>query len=57
MFPDSLIEQVTKLGVVAVLTVDEPADAVPLAQALVAGGVSAIELTLPARRPLPPTED
>ena len=52
MFSDQLIEQVSALGVVAVLTVDDPADAVPLAQALVAGGVTGIELTLRTPRAL-----
>jgi 2-dehydro-3-deoxyphosphogluconate aldolase/(4S)-4-hydroxy-2-oxoglutarate aldolase len=37
---------VGKVGVVAVLTVEDPVDAVPLAQALQAGGITAIELTL-----------
>jgi 2-dehydro-3-deoxyphosphogluconate aldolase/(4S)-4-hydroxy-2-oxoglutarate aldolase len=46
MFPDNLMERVSKLGVVAVLTVDDPTDAVPLGRALLAGGVTAIELTL-----------
>ena len=52
MFPDKLIEQVSALGVVAVLTVDDPVDAVPLGKALLAGGVSAIELTLRTPRAL-----
>lgn len=40
------------MGVIAVLTVDDPVDAVPLAQALKAGGISAIELTLRTPRAL-----
>jgi 2-dehydro-3-deoxyphosphogluconate aldolase/(4S)-4-hydroxy-2-oxoglutarate aldolase len=52
MFPEKLIEQVSALGVVAVLTVDDPADAVPLGKALVAGGVTGIELTLRTPRAL-----
>ena len=52
MFSDQLIEQVSALGVVAVLTVDDPADAVPLGKALVAGGVTGIELTLRTPRAL-----
>jgi 2-dehydro-3-deoxyphosphogluconate aldolase/(4S)-4-hydroxy-2-oxoglutarate aldolase len=35
-----------KSGVVAVLVIDDPSDAVPLARALLAGGVDAMELTL-----------
>ncbi len=46
MFPEKLLEQIGAVGVIAVLTVDDPNDAVPLAQALAAGGVTAIELTL-----------
>lgn len=46
MFPEELMERVGKVGVVAVLTVDDPVDAVPLARALQAGGITAIELTL-----------
>ena len=40
------MQRVSKVGVIAVLTVDDPVDAVPLAQALKTGGISAIELTL-----------
>jgi len=46
MFPDELMKRISDAGVVAVLTVEDPLDAVPLAQALAAGGVTAIELTL-----------
>jgi len=45
MFPEPLIDSLTRAGVVAVLTLDDPADAVPVARALQAGGVTAIELT------------
>jgi 2-dehydro-3-deoxyphosphogluconate aldolase/(4S)-4-hydroxy-2-oxoglutarate aldolase len=41
-----LIEKITKSGVVAVIVIDEVSDAVPLARALLAGGIDAIELTL-----------
>ncbi len=40
------IELVRQSGVVAVLVIDDAANAVPLARALLAGGISAIELTL-----------
>lgn len=41
------LDAILRLGpVVAVVTIDDAADAVPLAQALVAGGVRAIEITL-----------
>jgi 2-dehydro-3-deoxyphosphogluconate aldolase/(4S)-4-hydroxy-2-oxoglutarate aldolase len=46
MFPESLVERLTRAGVAAVLTIEDPADAVPVARALAAGGVTAIELTL-----------
>ncbi len=52
MFPDELMQRVGRGGVIAVLTVDDPADAVPLARALQAGGISAIELTLRTPRAL-----
>jgi 2-dehydro-3-deoxyphosphogluconate aldolase/(4S)-4-hydroxy-2-oxoglutarate aldolase len=45
-FPDELNRHLEQNGVVAVLMIDRVADAVPLARALLAGGVSAIELTL-----------
>lgn len=46
MFSDSLQARLHRSGVVAVLTIDEVSTAVPLAQALLSGGVDAIELTL-----------
>jgi 2-dehydro-3-deoxyphosphogluconate aldolase/(4S)-4-hydroxy-2-oxoglutarate aldolase len=45
MFDPILTEKLTRAGVVAVLTVEDADDAVPIARALLAGGVSAIELT------------
>jgi 2-dehydro-3-deoxyphosphogluconate aldolase/(4S)-4-hydroxy-2-oxoglutarate aldolase len=45
MFDPILTEKLTRAGVVAVLTVEDADDAVPIAGALLAGGVSAIELT------------
>jgi len=45
LLPDPLAQRLARSGVVAVVTVDDPADAVPLARALQAGGVDAIELT------------
>ncbi len=41
-----IIQKVDDAGVIAVLVIDEVKHAVPVAQALLAGGVSAIELTL-----------
>ena len=46
VLPSELAERITSTGVVAVLMIDEVADAVPLAEALLAGGVDAMELTL-----------
>jgi 2-dehydro-3-deoxyphosphogluconate aldolase/(4S)-4-hydroxy-2-oxoglutarate aldolase len=45
MAPD-IIQKVDNAGVIAVLVIDEVKHAVPVAKALQAGGVSAIELTL-----------
>ncbi|MGD9328542.1 MAG: bifunctional 4-hydroxy-2-oxoglutarate aldolase/2-dehydro-3-deoxy-phosphogluconate aldolase [Cyclobacteriaceae bacterium] len=41
-----IIEKIETTGVIAVLVIDEVKHAVPLARALLAGGVDAIELTL-----------
>lgn len=41
-----IIKKVDDAGVIAVLVIDEVSHAVPVAKALLAGGVSAIELTL-----------
>ncbi|MDI1313344.1 bifunctional 4-hydroxy-2-oxoglutarate aldolase/2-dehydro-3-deoxy-phosphogluconate aldolase [Prosthecobacter sp.] len=45
-FPDNLRLQLHQTGVIAVLMIDRVEDAVPLARALLAGGVNTIELTL-----------
>lgn len=45
-FPDNLRLQLHQTGVIAVLMIDRVEDAVPLARALLAGGVDTIELTL-----------
>lgn len=42
----AIIERIDRSGVIAVLVIDEVKHAVPLANALMAGGVDAIELTL-----------
>ncbi len=46
LFPEPLFSRLHRTGVVAVLVVDDPAHAVPLARALLAGGVDCMELTL-----------
>ena len=46
LFDESLADQVSAAGVVAVLVVDDANHAVPLARALLAGGVGVMELTL-----------
>lgn len=46
MFDPELVQQIRHNPVVAVLVVDEVTSAVPLARALVAGGISIMELTL-----------
>jgi len=43
---DKLLSRFTSARVVPVLTIDRPEDAVPLARALVAGGVRMLEVTL-----------
>jgi 2-dehydro-3-deoxyphosphogluconate aldolase/(4S)-4-hydroxy-2-oxoglutarate aldolase len=45
-FSPPIAERLSRTGIVAVLIIDDPADAVPLARALLAGGVDAMELTL-----------
>ena len=44
--PSAMASKLAKAGVIAVLIVDETKHAVPLAQALLKGGVNVIELTL-----------
>jgi 2-dehydro-3-deoxyphosphogluconate aldolase/(4S)-4-hydroxy-2-oxoglutarate aldolase len=50
MWPDPLAERLARSGVVAVVTVENPEDAAPMARALLAGGVGAIELTFRTAR-------
>lgn len=45
-FDPQLAASIEKSGIVAVLVVDDAKDAIPVARALLAGGVNAIELTL-----------
>lgn len=45
-FPEDLHRKLRRTGVIAVLMIDRADDAVPLARALLAGGVDCIELTL-----------
>lgn len=42
----NVFDKISSLGVVAVLVIDREDDAVPLAEALLSGGVTAMELTL-----------
>ena len=46
VFPNDLTTRIKTAGIVAVLTIDDAQDAVPLARALLDGGVDCIELTL-----------
>jgi 2-dehydro-3-deoxyphosphogluconate aldolase / (4S)-4-hydroxy-2-oxoglutarate aldolase len=46
LFDPELSRQISTCGIVAVLILDRVKDAVPVAQSLVAGGVTAMELTL-----------
>ena len=50
MMPDALAERLARSGIVAVVTVENPDDAVPIARALLDGGVGAIELTFRTAR-------
>ena len=50
VFDSQIQAKVTACGVIAVLVIDEVRDAVPLARALLAGGVTAMELTPDRRR-------
>ncbi len=45
-FPSDMLERMERSGVVSVLIIEDAAHAVPLAKALLAGGVDAMELTL-----------
>lgn len=46
LFDQTLADKVSAAGVVAVLVIDDANDAVPLARALLSGGVDVMELTL-----------
>lgn len=46
LFSDQMLNRIKKTGVIAVLVIDNEEDAVPLAKALLAGGVDIMELTL-----------
>ena len=50
ILPEPLAEGLARSGVVAVVTVENPDDAGPIARALLAGGVSAIEVTFRTAR-------
>jgi 2-dehydro-3-deoxyphosphogluconate aldolase/(4S)-4-hydroxy-2-oxoglutarate aldolase len=45
-FPQEMLDRIERVGVIAVLVVDDAAHAVPVAEALLAGGIDVIELTL-----------
>ncbi len=45
-FPDSLLQQVRQMRIIAVVVIDDPEQAVPLANCLLDSGIRAIELTL-----------
>jgi 2-dehydro-3-deoxyphosphogluconate aldolase/(4S)-4-hydroxy-2-oxoglutarate aldolase len=46
MIPEALAARIQSTGIVAVLVIDKEEDGTPLARALLAGGVDAMELTL-----------
>ncbi len=45
-FPNPLADRLRSAGIIAVLVIDDAADAIPLASTLLEGGIGAIELTL-----------
>ena len=45
-FPKKVLDRIEQCGVIAVLIIDNVEDAVPVAKALLAGGIGAMELTL-----------
>ena len=45
-FPQEMLDRIERAGVIAVLVIDDAAHALPVAKALLEGGVDAIELTL-----------
>ena len=45
-FPPALLASIESAGVIAVLVIDDAKDTLPLAAALIAGGITGIELTL-----------
>lgn len=45
-FPDAMMARLAKAKVIAGFSIENVEDAVPLARALVAGGIDVIELTL-----------
>jgi 2-dehydro-3-deoxyphosphogluconate aldolase / (4S)-4-hydroxy-2-oxoglutarate aldolase len=50
MLPDAIVDRMARAGVVAVVTAENPDDAVAIARALLAGGIGAIELTFRTAR-------
>jgi 2-dehydro-3-deoxyphosphogluconate aldolase/(4S)-4-hydroxy-2-oxoglutarate aldolase len=46
LFPESLRQRIHQCGVLAVVVIEDPRDAEPLADALLEGGIHSIELTL-----------
>ncbi|HEY9250697.1 MAG TPA: keto-deoxy-phosphogluconate aldolase, partial [Rariglobus sp.] len=46
VFPPALLSRIETAGIIAVLVIDRAADALPLAEALAAGGIDVIELAL-----------
>jgi len=46
LFPEEMLQRIENCGVIAVLVIDQPEHAVPLARALMACGIDVMELTL-----------
>ena len=54
--PEEIINEISKRGIIAVLEIEDTQDAVPLAKALVEGGITAIELALRTPASIPSIE-
>jgi len=56
MFSSAMLERVKRSGVIAVLELERSEDAVPVVDALIEGGITAIELTLRTTTTIPSIE-
>ncbi|MCG8650606.1 MAG: bifunctional 4-hydroxy-2-oxoglutarate aldolase/2-dehydro-3-deoxy-phosphogluconate aldolase [Pirellulales bacterium] len=52
-FPAAMLDRIERCGVIAVLVIERPEDAIALAKALLAGGIDVMELTLRTPHAIP----